>query len=58
MVPGTAGISAGAMPELRRILDWTPTRSSGRIQLKELSLGVRRETIEVFRVDAGWFESV
>jgi restriction system protein len=27
-------------------------------KLKELSLGVRRETIEVFRVDAGWFESV
>jgi restriction endonuclease Mrr len=27
-------------------------------KLKELSLGVRRETIEVFRVDVGWFESV
>jgi len=26
--------------------------------LKELSLGVRRETIEVVRVDEGWFESV
>ena len=27
-------------------------------KLKELSLGVRRETIEVVRVDEGWFESV
>lgn len=27
-------------------------------KLKELSLGVRRETVEVVRVDEGWFESV
>jgi restriction endonuclease Mrr len=27
-------------------------------KLKELSLGVQRETIEVFRVDRTWFESV
>ena len=27
-------------------------------KVKELSLGVRRETVEVFRVDGGWFESV
>jgi restriction endonuclease Mrr len=27
-------------------------------KLKELSLGVRRETVEVFRVDGAWFDSV